>query len=85
VTEQLPDERVQVVELKVPELSDVKAMVPVGVTAVPPLVSLTAAVQVVAALTASEAGEHERVVEVVLFMAVTLAVFELVEWSVSPP
>jgi hypothetical protein len=61
---------VHVVELNVPELSEVKLTVPVGVVAVPRLVSVTVTVHVVASFTAIEDGEHVTVAEVVRFVAV---------------
>lgn len=69
-----PD-RVQVVELNVPEpLGDcVKVTVPVGVTAVPELVSVTVAVHVVAWLTATVAGEQDTLVVVVRRVTVKVA------------
>jgi hypothetical protein len=59
-----------VVELKAPLLSVEKVIVPVGVTAVPPSVSVTVAVHVLPSLTAIEEGEHPRATEVVRVVAV---------------
>ena len=70
VTEHDPDERVQVVELKVPVLSVVKVTVPVGVTAVPGLVSVTVARQVVERPMTTVAGVQTIVVEVARRVAV---------------
>jgi hypothetical protein len=54
---------VQVAELKVPVLLEVKVTVPVGVTAPVPEASATVAVQVLAVLSRTLAGEHATVVE----------------------
>jgi hypothetical protein len=69
VTLQVPEARVQVVELKVPVELVVKVTVPVGVTAPVPELSATVAVQVEATLSRTLAGEQaivvvdERIVE----------------------
>ena len=74
----VPDS-VQVVGLKVPVPLLVNATVPVGVTAVPPDVSVTVAEQVAAVLTATDEGVHETVVLVERRVTVTVAVPELTE------
>ena len=60
VTLQLPDARVQLVVLKVPVLLVVNETVPVGV----PEVDVTVAVQLVAVLSSTLAGEQMTVVVV---------------------
>ena len=60
VTLQLPDDRVQVVEVKVPVLLVVNETVPVGV----PLVEVTVVVQLVAVLSSTLAGLHDTAVVV---------------------
>ena len=84
-TEHEPETRVQLGELKVPAALEPKLTVPVGVIAVPRLVSLTVAVQVDPTLTWTDAGTHTTEVPVVLWVAVRAKVPELPEWSVSPP
>jgi len=69
---------------KVPLLSLVKLTVPVGVLAVPPLVSLTVAVQVVDPPTGTLAGVQLTLVLVARFVTVTVVVPELVACVVSP-
>ena len=59
----MPAARVQVAELKVPVEFVVKVTVPVGVTAPVPEASATVAVQVLAVLSRTLAGEHATVVE----------------------
>jgi len=78
VTEQLAlDEltltRVQVVELKLPVRLLEKLTVPFGVTALPELVSVTVAVQVVTCPVDREVGTHETVVEVFLITSIFTA------------
>jgi hypothetical protein len=63
VTLQVPEARVQVVELNVPVLLVVKVTVPVGVTAPVPEASATVAVQVLAVLSRTLAGEQATAVE----------------------
>ena len=75
VTLQLPLARVQVAELKVPVLLEVKLTVPVGVTAPVPDESATVAVQVLALFSGTLAGEQATVV----------VVARLVEASVNVP
>jgi hypothetical protein len=75
VTLQLPLARVQVAELKVPVLLDVKLTVPVGVTAPVPDESATVAVQVLAVFSGTLAGKQATVV----------VVARLVEASVNVP
>jgi hypothetical protein len=58
--------------------------VPDGVIAVPASVSVTVAVQFVAALTMTEGGAQTIVVVVVLLATVTVVLPELVAWVVSP-
>ena len=62
VTLQVPAERVQVVDEKVPVLLVVKVTVPVGTIAPVPDASATVTVQVVAAPVFTEAGEQETLV-----------------------
>ena len=75
MTEQDPAERVQVVELKVPEPDGeaVKVTVPVGIELPLPPVSVTVTVQVVAWFTTRVVGEQTTLVLVVLFDEVTVA------------
>jgi len=63
VTLQVPDARVHVAELKVPVLLVVNVTVPVGVTPPAPEASATVAVQVLAVLSRTLAGEQATVVE----------------------
>jgi hypothetical protein len=63
VTLQVPAARVQVAELKVPVELVVKVTVPVGVIPPVPDASATVAVQVLAVLSRTLAGEHATVVE----------------------
>jgi hypothetical protein len=65
---------VHVVELKLPVLSVENVTIPEGVAAVPPSVSVTVAVHVVASLTDTEDGEHAIEVEVVRVVAVSAKV-----------
>jgi hypothetical protein len=74
VTLQVPDARVQVVELKVPVLLVVNVTVPVGVMAPVPEESATVAVQLVATLSNTLAGEHATVVVVDLMVDATVKV-----------
>ncbi len=73
------------VELKLPEPLLLKATVPVAVTAVPADVSVTVAVHVEDALTASGLGEQTTLKEEDRFEAVRLKVPELPRWFVPPP
>ena len=83
VTLQLPDDRVQVVEVKVPVLLVVNETVPVGV----PLVEVTVVVQLVGVLSSTLAGLHETVVVVAVtpWVMVTVNVPLLPVWTESPP
>ena len=63
VTLQVPAARVHVVLLKVPVELLLKVTVPVGVIAPVPDASATVAVQVLAVLSTTLAGEHATVVE----------------------
>ena len=63
VTLQVPAARVQVVLLNVPVLLLENVIVPVGVMAPVPDASATVAVQVLAVLSITLAGEHATVVE----------------------
>jgi len=71
VTEQLPPDRVHVVELKLPspDGNAVNVMVPVGVSVAPPL-SATVAVQVEGEFSPSGLGEHVTEVVVVILVIV---------------
>ncbi len=64
----------QLVALNVPVLPVVKLTVPVGVIAPAPEESATVAVQVLAVLSRTLAGEHATVVVVVLIVEVTVKV-----------
>ncbi len=78
MTEQLPETRVQVAALKLPEALVLKVIVPVGVEVVPEEVSEAVAVQVEGAFTGS--GEEQlTLVKVVRLFTVRLKVPELVE------
>ena len=85
VTEQLAElplpASVQLVGVKVPAPLELKLTVPVGVLGVPPPVSVTVAVQVVDAPTATVAGEQLTVVDVerLAVMTVTVVLPELPE------
>ena len=81
MTEQLPELRVQVVELNVPEEvgESLKVTVPVGVKVVPGLESLIVAVHVPGAPAASGNGVHISDVELSRIVAVTGVVPELPE------
>jgi len=63
VTLQVPAARVQVVLLNVPVELLLKVTIPVGATAPVPDASATVAVQVLAVLSITLAGEHATVVE----------------------
>jgi hypothetical protein len=65
---QVPDARVQVVVLNVPVELVVKVTVPVGVMAPVPELSATVAVQVLALLSGTLAGEQATVVVVARFV-----------------
>ena len=85
VTEQLPDERLQIMGENVPVKFASKLTVPVGSLAVPLSESVTVAVQVVLAPGRVEVGAHSTETETDLDVAVTVKVREvLVEWSLSP-
>jgi len=75
---------VQVAELKVPVELVVNVTVPVGVTAPVPEESATVAVQVLAVLSGTLAGEQATVVVVVLGVTARVNVPLLVRWFVSP-
>jgi hypothetical protein len=74
------------VEVKVPDPAgeSLNVTVPVGVKVVPGLESLTVAVHVAGAPTASGKGVHTRIVELLRIVEVTEVVFELAEWAASP-
>jgi len=76
---------VQVVELKVPVLLVVKVTVPVGVTAPVPEASATVAVQVVATLSRTLAGEHATFVVLERIVEATVNVPLLPVCTLSPP
>ena len=71
--------------VKVPVPLLVKLTVPVGALVVPPEVSVTVAVHVVAELTGTEEGEQTTPVVVVRVVTVTACVPGLPKWFVSPP
>ena len=85
MTEQLPKARVQVVKLNVPVLLVVSVTVPVGVIAPAPEESETVAVQVVATLSRTLAGEQTTVVVEERTVEVTMKVPKLPVWVESPP
>lgn len=86
VTEQDPDDSVQVAELKLPSpVGDaLKVTVPVGVVDPVPLVSVTVTVQVEAWLITTDEVQ-DTVVLVLLRFTVTEEVPELVACTESPP
>lgn len=71
---QLPADRVQVVLVKVPVELVVNVTVPVGVTAPVPEESETVAVQLVAELVFTLAGEHDTAVVVARFVDASVKV-----------
>ena len=71
--------------MKVPVPLLVNETVPVGALAVPPEVSVTVAVQVVAEFTTTEDGEQLTLVDVVRVVTVSEAVPELPACVESPP
>ena len=73
----MPEARVQVVELNVPVEFEVKVTVPVGVTAPVPEESTTVAVQLVATLSNTLAGEQETLVVVERIVEASVKVPEL--------
>jgi hypothetical protein len=81
----VPAARVQVVEVKVPVLFVVKVTVPVGVTAPVPDASATVAVQLVAVLSRTLAGEHATVVVVARIVEAIVNEPLLPVWIESPP
>jgi hypothetical protein len=82
----VPADKVQVVLLNDPVEFVAKVTVPVGVTAPVPEASETVAVQVVATLSKTLAGEHVTLVEDALIVEVTVkAVLVLPEWTLLPP
>ena len=87
VTEQVPAERVQVVELKLPSPDGdaLKVTVPVGVVLPLPPVSATVTVHVETWLIRRLDGEHDTVVLVVLLAVLKVVEPMLVKWSPSPP
>lgn len=86
VTEQTPDTSGHVELLRSPDPAGTdQPTKPVGVTMVPASVSVTVAVQVVAALTGSGDGTQPAAREVVLVVAVMPVPVLPDAWSVSPP
>jgi hypothetical protein len=75
---------VQVAEVKVPVLLVVKVIVPVGVMLPVPDESATVAVQLLAVLSVTLAGEHATVVVVVLLLTARVKVPLLLVWPESP-
>ncbi|HEV8340112.1 MAG TPA: hypothetical protein VGR25_10725 [bacterium] len=75
----------QLVELKVPDALLPQLTDPVGVLAVPVLLSVTVAVHVLGALTGTEAGAQLTAVVVERVVAVRLNCPLLPEWLGSPP
>jgi hypothetical protein len=76
---------VQVVELKAPVLLVVNVTVPVGVTAPVPEASATVAVQVLAVLSRTLAGEQATVVVLVRIVDASVKLPLLPVWTESPP
>jgi hypothetical protein len=85
VTLQVPAARVQVVLLNVPVLLLENVTVPVGVIAPVPDASATVAVQVLAVLSRTLAGEHATVVEDERMVDASVKVPLLPECTESPP
>jgi len=85
VTLQLPDARVQVVELNVPVLLVVNVTVPVGVVPPVPEASATVEVQVLAVLSSTLAGLHATVVVEDRLVEARVNVPLLPVWTPSPP
>jgi hypothetical protein len=85
VTLQVPEDRVQLVALKVPVLLLVKVTVPVGVTAPVPEESATVAVQVLADPVPTEDGEQATVVVLARMVEARVNVPLLPVWIMSPP
>ena len=85
MTLQDPAARVQVVLLNVPVLLLENVTVPVGVTAPVPEASATVAVQVLAVLSRTLAGEHATVVEDARIVDASVNVPLLPECTESPP
>jgi hypothetical protein len=83
-TEQLPETKVHEVGLNDPPLFALNSTVPVGVTGVPPLVSVTVALQVVGALTASGFGVHTTLVALARAETVSESTVELPMCRESP-
>jgi len=81
----VPEARVQVDELKVPVELVVKVTVPVGVTAPVPEASATVAVQVLAVLSRTLAGEQLTVVLDERIVEARVNVPALPLWVESPP
>jgi hypothetical protein len=71
--------------LKLPGPPEPNVTLPVGVLAVPASVSVTVAVQVDGAPTATAPGEQVTLVEVERWFTVTVSVPLLVWWVESPP
>jgi hypothetical protein len=76
---------VQLTELKVPEALLLQLTDPVGVRAVPGLVSVTVAVQVLGALTGTEPGAQLTAVVVERLVADRANWPLLPEWFAAPP
>lgn len=84
MTLQLPAERVQLVELKLPVLFEVKVTMPVGVIAPVPEVSVTVTVQVEGAPVLTLAGAHVNPVLEDLIVDARVNCPELLAWLESP-
>jgi hypothetical protein len=76
---------VQVAELNVPVEFVVKVTMPVGVTPPVPELSATVAVQVLALLSGTLAGEQDTVVVVARLVDASVNVPLLPVWTLSPP
>jgi len=85
VTLHVPEDRVQLVALKVPVLLLVKVTVPVGVIAPVPDESATVAVHVEAAPELTAPGLHDTVVVDALMVEASVNVPLLPVWIVLPP
>jgi len=85
VTLQVPEDSVQLVALNVPVEFVVKVTVPTGVTPPDPELSATVAVQVLATLSRTLAGEHDTVVVDARIVDASVKVPVLPLCTESPP
>lgn len=84
MTLQLPAERTQLVEPKLPVLFEAKVTIPVGVVAPVPEVSATVTVQVEGVLVLTLAGVHVKPVLEDLIVDAMVNCPELLAWLESP-